>query len=436
MSSKPSVIILGGVNTCARSLASYLVPLDGEPLVSHLRIVDKYSVAPPTTYIGSEFPKVLAKENVEYKQANLTVPTTVASVFDPPEGREPYSIVFDLTGDTSIDRPEQIQINHTANVARIIGLEAARRKVKAYVRMQQPLYECPDKGPRDEKEDYKPLTSSGIWWHEALRMLGAIEGLNLVIVRIGLVYGPYVNAGLMATVLTVASVYGYMKRPMKSLWSPGKNPMSTIHVDDVARGLWACALWMSELGRAEADKVAGEIIHFRNEKSKVSEVEGMPAAETEIVAPLFNLTDDNDTTLFKAGDSMCRLFGTKFEFHNFVTSTMFRVTTPPPAPRALISTYVFFHQFRLEDVVEEINEAHVGAWAEMITKSNPPCPNTSLSAYMDVFSLQKHTIAFSNSKIKRIVGFNLARPTMTQETLLDIVDKWKAEGSWPKLEEE
>ena len=57
--------------------------------------------------------------------------------------------------------------------------------------------------------------------------------LNLVIVRIGLVYGPYINQGmsksirfsrsgtfvtvLVATVLTVASVYGYMKRPMKSL---------------------------------------------------------------------------------------------------------------------------------------------------------------------------------------------------------------------------
>ncbi|KAJ3985174.1 hypothetical protein F5890DRAFT_1181157 [Lentinula detonsa] len=73
-SSKPNVLICGGVNTYSRALAAFLVPLEGEPLVSHLRIVDKYSVAPATTYLGAEFPKVLAKPEVDYKQANLTVP--------------------------------------------------------------------------------------------------------------------------------------------------------------------------------------------------------------------------------------------------------------------------------------------------------------------------------------------------------------------------
>jgi hypothetical protein len=59
----------GGLNTCSRALAALLVPVDGEPLVSvsfpaidrssrhlsrssqHLRIVDKYSVAPATVYV-------------------------------------------------------------------------------------------------------------------------------------------------------------------------------------------------------------------------------------------------------------------------------------------------------------------------------------------------------------------------------------------------
>lgn len=91
-------------------------------------------------------------------------------------------------------------------------------------------------------------------------------------------------------------------------------------------------------------------------------------------------------------------------------------------------------QFRLEEAVEDINEAHVGAWAEMITKSNPPCPNTHLSAYMDTFSLSKHVIAFSNAKIRKIVGYKLKQPSMTAENLREIVDKWKEEGSWPKLD--
>jgi hypothetical protein len=70
----------------------------------------------------------------------------------------------------------QVQINHTCNVARLIGEEAARRSIKAYVRLQQPWYETPDKGLHEEKEDIKPQGVIGTWWHESLRILGAIEG--------------------------------------------------------------------------------------------------------------------------------------------------------------------------------------------------------------------------------------------------------------------
>ncbi|KAH9001467.1 NAD-P-binding protein [Lactarius akahatsu] len=398
MSQKPNAIIFGGLNTCSRALAGFLVPLEGEALVSNLRIVDKYSVVPPTTYLGSEFPQILGKPNVEYQQANLTVPAIVSSTFDPPPEQEPYSIV---------------QIKHTCNIARLIGEEAARRNVKAYVRLQQPWYESSDKGSHSEQEDVKPYGVIGTWWHESLRILGAIEELNLVIVRIGLIYGPYIDFGLMSNVLTVAAVYGYMKKPMKSLWGPGHNAMNTIHSDDVAGGLWSAAEWMSRVGRSEAIGVAGEVIHWRNDKSKVAEVAGMPPPDKTIVVPLFNLTDDNGTTLDKAGKTMTRIFGATFEYHNFVTSAMIR--------------------FRLEDVVEDINESHVGAWAEMLTKSDPPVTKTPLSAYMDTFSLSKHTVAFSNNKIQRILGYQLKRPNMTSDVLYEIVDKWKTEGSWPSI---
>ena len=56
------------------------------------------------------------------------------------------------------------------------GLEAAKRKVKSYVRLQMPWYECSEKGTHDEKEDPKPLGVLGTWWHETLRILGAIDG--------------------------------------------------------------------------------------------------------------------------------------------------------------------------------------------------------------------------------------------------------------------
>ncbi|KII88949.1 hypothetical protein PLICRDRAFT_53446 [Plicaturopsis crispa FD-325 SS-3] len=411
---KPNVLIFGGLNTSSRTLAALLVPVEGESLVKHLRIVDKFSIAPPTTYLGAEFPKVVAKPNVEYKQANLTVPAPVASAFDPPEGEGPYDYVFDLTGEVRHDRPEQVQVNHTFNVARLIGLEAAKRKVKAYVRLQQPWYETSEKGSHNEKEDVKPLGTIGLWWHETLRMLAAIPDLNLVILRIGFVYGPYTEFGVLASVITVASVYGFLKQPMKSLWAPGKSPMYSVHAADVAGGLWACAEWIKSVGRKEADAIAGEEIIAHHQKSKVKDVEGLVPHSQKVIAPLFNLTDDSDSTMAKTGSVVTSLFGTTFEFMGFASDVLAK--------------------FKMDDVVEEINEAHVGAWTQMITTSDPPIPNTPLSAYMDTYTLSKHMVALSNTKIKEVIGYKLKYPELSHDALKEMVDKWKAEGSWPNLD--
>lgn len=56
-----------------------------------------------------------------------------------------------------------------------MGTEAAKRGVKAYVRIQHPFYETSSKHPAVEKDDIKPTDTIGIWWHESLRMLASIE---------------------------------------------------------------------------------------------------------------------------------------------------------------------------------------------------------------------------------------------------------------------
>ncbi|KAJ8595611.1 hypothetical protein M405DRAFT_806987 [Rhizopogon salebrosus TDB-379] len=414
MSEKPSAIIFGGLNTCSRALAALLVPLDGERLVSHLRIVDRFSVSPPTTYLGAEFPKILAQPDVEYRQANLTVPFAVASAFDPPPGKAPYSYVFDLTGEVSHDRNEVIVIKLTFTVARIIALEAVRRKVKAYVRLQQPVYETPDKGTHDEKEDVKPVRPLDMWWHETLRMLASIDDLPLVVLRIGFVYGPYVEFGLYALVITVASIYGYMNKPMKTPWGPGKDGVNTVHIDDVSGGLWACAKWIASLGRQQANITAGEKIYFHNDKSKVKAIEGACPPDVQPIAPIFNLVDDSEMTMAKGGSMITEFFGTTFEFYSFFENAVAKL--------------------KLDDIVEEINEHHVGTWTEMLQTSNPPIVQTPLNAYMDSWALSRRKLAYNNNKIKNVLGYKLNRPQFTHDELREVVDKWKAEGSWPALE--
>lgn len=216
----------------------------------------------------------------------------------------------------------------------------------------------------------------------------------------------------MASGITVASVYGYLKKPMKSMWSPGKNPNNTVHVEDVAGASWACAEWMAPLGRTAANSVAGEEIIFHNDKKKVKEIEGMPPHDVKLIAPLFNLVDESNSTLLSIGQVVTSYFGTTFEFFNFVESTVLKL---------------------MDDHVEDINEHHVSGWTEMITRSNPPIPNTPLSAYMDKFALSKHVVAFSNTKIKEVIGYKLTKPHFDHETIKEVVDKWKEEGSWPIL---
>jgi hypothetical protein len=88
----------------------------------------------------------------------------------------------------------------------------------------------------------------------------------------------------------------------------------------------------------------------------------------------------------------------------------------------------------LDDVVEDVNEYHVGAWTQMLQASKPPIQNSPLTPYMDTHSLAKHSLAYNNAKIKEVVGYKFKRPQFAQETLKEIVKKWKAEGSWPTLD--
>jgi hypothetical protein len=61
-------------------------------------------------------------------------------------------------------------------MSRSIGLEAAKRKVAAFIRLAPPFYETSlEKKLANEKAELKPASTRGIWWHETLRMLAAIK---------------------------------------------------------------------------------------------------------------------------------------------------------------------------------------------------------------------------------------------------------------------
>lgn len=46
---------------------------------------------------------------------------------------------------------------------------------------------------------------------------------------------------------------------------------------------------MQKVGRAEADKLAGEEIHFALDKDLVKDLKGEPGPKEKVIAPFFNL---------------------------------------------------------------------------------------------------------------------------------------------------
>ena len=97
-------------------------------------------------------------------------------------------------------------------------------------------------------------------------------------------------------------------------------------------------------------------------------------------------------------------------------------------------TCCFAPQFKLEDMVEDINESHVTHWTQMLSASTPPVINTPFTAYMDLYQLKRHVVAFNAQKLKEVVGYQLRRPVINQETVKELVDKLTAEGTWPNVE--
>jgi hypothetical protein len=90
-----------------------------------------------------------------------------------------------------------------------------------------------------------------------------------------------------------------------------------------------------------------------------------------------------------------------------------------------------YSQLNKKDFIENANEAHMEAWTEIITSSDPPVPNTPLTAYMETSMFSKPGTSYTNAKIKKIIGYELQHPKFTVEEIGHVVDSFKDEGSWP-----
>lgn len=122
-----------------------------------------------------------------------------------------------------------------------MGKEAARRNIKCYVESSTGMVYKPDAHPRKETDKLKPWSKLAKWKLQAEDDLAKIDGLNLVIMRMAHVYGPYTSKFL-GTALCMARVYQFLGKEMRWLWKEDLR-QNTVHIDDVSRALWTAAEW-------------------------------------------------------------------------------------------------------------------------------------------------------------------------------------------------
>lgn len=187
------------------------------------------------------------------------------SFTDPAPNGQPYSYIIDLTGEVIPGRPTEVYIRNILDVSVLIARTSAAQlarlpgSIKAHIRYVAPFYEPPDIKKRYKESDgegWKPRGLRGVWWHEAARAVGSVEGLPLVVLRTGLLYGesyakyeskrrpkmclPLSDHQLAPGLMLLGLVYKRLNQEMKLLWSPDL-PKSSLHMDDFCGLVWSAA---------------------------------------------------------------------------------------------------------------------------------------------------------------------------------------------------
>ncbi|KAF1801061.1 hypothetical protein FB192DRAFT_1383790 [Mucor lusitanicus] len=368
---KVNVLVLGGVGFIGRNFVHYL---STNSLVADIRVADK--MLPQTAYLSETFKTEFSK--IEFKQTNLINQASIAACFDREDGKE-FDYVFNFAAETKYSQVPEIYQERIFNLSVNCAKEAAKRNVKLFIEMSTAEVYDSNQEASTETSKINPWTVIAKHKYKAEEALKKIEGLNLIILRPAVVYGPGALLGLTPR-LIIGRIYKYLDEEMKLLWSKDLK-LNTVHVDDVSRACWFLAQWYTDNNIAATGQV-----------------------------PVFNLVDKQDTDQEAINKQLQAIFDIKTGYHGSVVST--------------------FAKLNLDAVIEAVNEKHLAPWAELVKKDS--IANTPLSPYLDEELLYNNALSVDGSKIERETGFTYSVPYLTREKLIEIIDGYKALEVWPK----
>ncbi|KAL5037333.1 hypothetical protein RTP6_004784 [Batrachochytrium dendrobatidis] len=262
-----------------------------------------------------------------------------------------------------------------------VGKEAAKRGIKVFVEISTAQIYDAGKKPSAEDGKLKPWTLVAKSKLKAEEELKKLAGLNLIIARPAIVYGPNDVLGITPR-LIIGAVYKHLKEEMTLLWTKDLK-LNTVHVRDVARALWHMAATKDDKGGRVGDVVPGTT---------------------------YNIVDKNDTDQGIVNKHIESIFGIKTGFQGTMISQ--------------------FAKLNLDSVTEDVNDKHLQPWSELCKTGG--IANTPLTPYLDKELLKDNSLSIEGIKIEKELEFKFDHPVMTEQLLREVIDGFIAQGIWPK----
>ncbi|GAB1310853.1 hypothetical protein MFIFM68171_01063 [Madurella fahalii] len=375
MAEKPLVLIIGGLGYIGRFLALHIHKND---LAADVRIVDK--VLPQLAWLPPEFEEACAGS--KFVQADASREQSLGRIFDREDGKQ-WDYVFNCGGETRYSQEDEVYKLRSLGLSLCVGREAAKRGVKCFVELSTGMVYKPDSSPSKEQDKLKPWSKIAVFKLQAEEELAKIEGLNLVIVRLSHVYGPYASQWV-ATALCMARVYKALESEMKWLWTKDLHT-NTVHIHDVVRALWAITGWYTAGKNKWDSKTMGKV-------------------------PTFNIVDKGVTTQGVMADIIGQVFGIATGFQG-----------------SLIST---FAKLNLDSVVDDVNDELLGPWADLLAEAGITRPGP-LTPFMEKELLKDTDLSMDGSRLEQVVGFTYEKPKITKELVEEVIESYKRMNWWP-----
>jgi len=365
MATKPNVLILGGLGFIGRNFVEYLV---SNNLADKIRVADKG--LPELVGLSKKQSEIIKnKDVVEFKQLNLARENMVNKAFD--DGGIKWDIVVNLAGETKYSQTEEVYKENIIDVSVTCATAAAKRAVNRYIEVSTAQVYDSGKKPSAEEDKLKPWTKLAKAKLAAEEELQKIKGLNLIIVRPAIVYGPGDITGITPRLITGA-VYKHLNETMEFLWDKDLR-INTVHVEDVCAALF----------------------HL---------------AQQGQVGQIYNLADSNDTDQGSVNKLLESIFKIKTDFMGFLKSK---------AATAVA----------MKTVAETANEKHLKPWSELCKSMG--ITNTPLTPYLDEELLYNNSYSVDGTKITK-TGFTYKHPEMKEADLRQTIDYFVELSFFPK----